>query len=194
MGPEVRRIILVVCIRIGDFWTGGIWLLLIFSILTIISLLLLLASKVSFTTSHRSRHLLLPLLSLLNATHWWQLFRFSAIGNRFGFRVGNHRSTTSCWHTWNSRSAGHLSLFHFLSTVCALTDAWSGSSSRLRSHVRTDWRWLIWSRGVLPCVYLRCIRSHTIAYWRSPRLLFVLGSGRSLNATVSNILKLTEIV
>jgi hypothetical protein len=138
--------------------------------------------------------LLGPLLTLLNATHWWQLFRLSAIGNGLGFRVGDDRPISSCHALWSS-STGHLSLFHFLSAVGALTDALSGSTAGLRSHVGTDRLLLSRSHVVLlPCVYLWCTCSYAVVNGRSPRLLFVLGSGRSLYTAVSNVLKLTEIV
>ena len=179
------------------WWDSRAWngLLLIVSIRNIISLLLHASGrKVSFTSSHWSRHMLLgPLLTLLNATHWWQLFRLSAIGYGLGFRVGDDRPISSCHALWSS-STGHLSLFHFLSAVGALTDALSGSTAGLRSHVGTDRLLLNRSRVVLPCVNLWCTCSYAVVYGRSPRLLFVLGSGRPLDAAVSNVLKLTEIV
>lgn len=94
VGSSTRRLIT------GSVWHSRSWKGQVGIFLgRIISLWLLHAAgrKVSLTSSHRCWHLLLgPLLTLLNATHWWQLFRFSAIGAGLRFRVCNHRSIPSC--------------------------------------------------------------------------------------------------
>lgn len=131
----------------------------------------------------------LVLLTLLNLTCWWNIFRTLIIGSKFGFRR-NFSSFHACDSTTTSNSAGHLLLFNFqLITISGIVwhlilfsfrfSARSGRSNRLWSHLGTHL--------ALYRAYFRIIYSHTVSLLGSTRLLILLRTQLGRSRTLCSI-------